>query len=299
MPRLWAAAAAVGLLAAVLALCRVLAFTSHYLDWDHGKALEQARRALELQPHDSIAENWSAEFLLDMRRFDEALEHNRRAREQTPRWLPTVTVAGNIYLFSGHVDLAIAEYRRALEIDPLHGLANHFLGRAYLAQGHYDQAVEQLRRSNELLGEVPFSMGDLGYALAVSGRHEEAERLLSNLKNRREQAYYPAFAIAEVELGLTWMLRSNGSIGLPTNGILASTFRPSIRYTTRSDRIRDFSNSCAGCGLGRDAPRVSGLAPRERRGVHSHNQAVARSSTATPRGVRVTVSSVTSTSPPI
>jgi serine/threonine-protein kinase len=181
---------------------RVLALASHYLDWDHATAEKQFRRALELSPRDAVAASWFAEFLLNRRRYDEALVFAKQAQDIDPRWLEPVTVAGNIHLFSGNPDLAIVEYRRALEVEPGHGLTNHFLGRAYLAKGQTAQAIQQLRRSNELLGEVPFSLADLGYALASSGQRQEAEQMLSGLIRKRDTGYYPAFAIAEIQLGL-------------------------------------------------------------------------------------------------
>lgn len=181
---------------------RVLAFIAHYLDWDQFSAEKQFRKALELNPREAVAASWFAEFLLDMRRYDEALVYAKKAQDIDPRWLEPVTVAGNIHAFSGNPDLAIPEYQRALEIEPNYGLANHFLGRAYLAKGQTAKAIQQLRRSNELLGRVPFSMGDLGYALAAGGQRAEAERMLAEMNRERQAGYYPAFAIAEVELGL-------------------------------------------------------------------------------------------------
>jgi len=181
---------------------RVLAFVTHYLDWDHVSAEKQFRKALELSPREAVAASWFAEFLIDMRRYDEALVYAKRAQESDPRWLEPITVTGNIHAFSGNPDLAIPEYQRALEIEPNHGLSNHFLGRAYLAKGQTAKGIEQLRRSNQLLGEVPFSMADLGYALASGGHRPEAERMLAEMNRKRQAGYFPAFAIAEVELGL-------------------------------------------------------------------------------------------------
>ena len=184
---------------------RVLAFTSHYADFDHPTAEKQFHKAMEVGPMDGVAASWFSEFLLDMRRYDEGLIYSKRAQDIAPRWLEPMVAAGNIYAFSGNVDLAIAEYQRALEIEPGYGLANHFLGRAYLLKGEPAKAVEQLRRSNEIVGLVPFSMADLGYALAVNGQRAEAERMLGEMKRKRTEGYYPAFAIAEIELGLGHM----------------------------------------------------------------------------------------------
>jgi tetratricopeptide (TPR) repeat protein len=175
---------------------------SHYLDWDHGAAEEQFRASIARAPDVAVIHSWYAELSLDLRRFDAAAACARKAHEVDPRWLEPIVVAGNVHAFAGHVDLAIAEYQRALAIEPAFGLANHFLGRAYLAKGDHGRAVQQLRRSNELLGEVPFSIGDLGYALAVAGARDEAERMLAAVLGKRSEGFYPAFPIAQIYLGL-------------------------------------------------------------------------------------------------
>src|SRR5439155_14292075 len=68
--------------------------------------------------------------------------------------------------------------------------------------GKVNQAIDQLRKSNTLLGEVPFSVGDLGYALAVTGHSDEAESILADLMRKREKGFYPAAPIAQIHLGL-------------------------------------------------------------------------------------------------
>ena len=181
---------------------RVLGAVSHYYDWEHVRAEQQFRKALDLEPGSSATLSWFAEFLVDLRRSDEAIEYARQSQEASPRWLEPITVFGNIHTFTGHPELAIPEYRRALAIEPHFGLANHFLGRAYLAAGDHARAVEQLRKSNELMGQVPFTLGDLGYALGVSGARAEAEQMLSALLRKREAGAYPAFPIVLIQMGL-------------------------------------------------------------------------------------------------
>jgi tetratricopeptide (TPR) repeat protein len=181
---------------------RVLGNISHYYEWNHVAAEQQYRKALELRPRDSVGASWFAEFLINMGRYKEAATLAARAEEFAPRRLEAMTVIGNVHLFSGNPDNAIGEYTRALEIEPGHGLSNHFLGRAYLAKRSYTEAVARLRKSNEILGQAPFSVGDLGYALAVSGQRAEAQTMLAALIKKREASYYPASPIAEIHLGL-------------------------------------------------------------------------------------------------
>jgi tetratricopeptide (TPR) repeat protein len=120
-------------------------------------------------------------------------------------------------MFSGDSDQAMAQYRRIIETRPSYGLAHVLLGRAYLAKGEQDTAIAELRRGNELLGEVPFSMADLGYALAITGHQAEAQQMLAAFMKKRQEGYYPAFAVGQVELGLghiesalDWLERAAG-----------------------------------------------------------------------------------------
>lgn len=157
--------------------------------------------------------------------------------------------AANLHTIRRHFDIAEAEYRRALDVGPTHGLGNHFYGRLLLLRGDTAAGIARLRKSNELLGEVPFSVADLGYALGVGGEREEAEALLATLRLRRERGYYPAFAIAIVELGLgrteaalDWLDRAADErhLGfyLPSADPIYEPIRAHPRFRALMERIR-------------------------------------------------------------
>jgi tetratricopeptide (TPR) repeat protein len=179
----------------------VFGWVSHYVEWDHQAAERHFRRALELHPG-ALSQSWFGDFLVSLGRLDEALRSYRAAQQAAPRWLEPIVAAAHLHTIRGHFDLASAEFARALEVTPTHGLANHFYGRMFLERGDFPRAIAQFRKSNDLLGHVPFSTADLGYALAVGGHRAEAERLLADLQVRRQEGYYPAFALAIIELGL-------------------------------------------------------------------------------------------------
>jgi tetratricopeptide (TPR) repeat protein len=181
---------------------RVLAGVSHFLDWEHTRAEAEFLKAQQLSPTDPAAFSWFGDFLVDMRRFDLAREAYKHAQQVAPRWLEPIAFVGNTYLFSGHPDLAIVEYQRVLDSEPNYGLGHHFLGRAYVMKGDYEKGIAQLRKSNDLLGDVPFSIGDLGFALGKGGRRQEAEALRADLVARMTKGYYPPYPIALIELGL-------------------------------------------------------------------------------------------------
>jgi Tfp pilus assembly protein PilF len=180
----------------------VLAAVDHFVDFDHHRAETAFRKAIELSPDDAVVLSWYGDFLLDMRRFEDARTLYLRAQRSSPRWLEPIAFAGNAHYFGGYTDLAIVEYRRVLDSEPNYGLGMHFLGRALVATGEYEEGVRQLRRADEILGHISFSLGDLGYGLAKSGKRVEAEALRADLIQRRAQGNFPAFPIAVTELGL-------------------------------------------------------------------------------------------------
>jgi serine/threonine-protein kinase len=221
---------------------RVLAMVHHMLDWNHQQSEREFRRAIELNPRDAVALSWYGDFLTDMRRFDEARVSYKRSLDVTPRWLEPAIFSSNIHTYMGQPALAILEQRRTLETEPNYGLGVHYLGRSYLASGDFPMAIAYLRKSNELMGSVPFTLGDLGYALAVGGQRDEAVRLRDELIGRRTKGYYPAFPIAQIEMGLghtdaalTWL---ESAVGERHTGFYLPSVEPIWNAVRRDPRFR-------------------------------------------------------------
>jgi serine/threonine-protein kinase len=179
-----------------------LAGVSHWYDFDHDLAERQFRAAIEAAPGEPGVRSWYADFLIAMRRFDEALVVNRAAAELDPGWLETDVVHGNVFLYRGRPEAAMRIYLEALEVDPNYGLARYFLAQAYLAMDRHSEALAELELANQAMGDAPFSMAALAYGLARAGRRAEAEEMLRNFERRRADGYYPAFAISMAHAGL-------------------------------------------------------------------------------------------------
>jgi serine/threonine-protein kinase len=181
---------------------RALAAVTHWYDFDHELAEQQFRDAIAAAPDEAGTRNWYAEFLIEMRRFDEALESARAAEERDPGWLVPQVTRGNVLLHAGRPEEAIQVYRQALDIDPAYGIARHQLGHAYVAVGQYAEAVVEFERANQDIGSTPFSMASLAYGLARAGRHDEADAMLREFERRRKVGFYPAFTLAFAHAGL-------------------------------------------------------------------------------------------------
>ncbi len=181
---------------------RALAAASHWYDFDHAAAEQQFHAAIAAAPNEAGTRNWYAEYLIDMRRFDEALVAARAAEERDPGWLVPQVNRGNVLLYSGRPEEAIPVYRQALEIDASYGIARHQLAHAYVVMGRYAEAVPEFERANQDVGSTPFSMASLAYGLARAGRRAEAEEMIRDFERRRKEGFYPAFTIAKAHVGL-------------------------------------------------------------------------------------------------
>jgi TolB-like protein/Tfp pilus assembly protein PilF len=207
---------------------RALAAVTHWYDFDHAAAEQQFLAAIEAAPNEAGTRNWYAEYLIDMRRFDEALAAARAAEERDPGWLVPQVNRGNVLLYSGHPEQAVPVYRQALEIDPGYGIARHQLAHAYVAMGRYSEAIPEFERANQDIGSTPFSMASLAYGLARAGRRAEAEEMLRDFERRRKAGFYPAFTLAKSHVGLGNVEQALDWLEIAVDEKLTGYYLPSV-----------------------------------------------------------------------
>lgn len=181
---------------------QTLAFVSHAYDFNHAEAERLFRAAMTAAPGSAGVRSWYADFLISLRRFDEASAANRESGLLDPGWLEVDTVAGNILLFQHRPAEARVLYRRALDVDPNHGLSRYFLAEALLAEGDSHAALSEVRAAATAMGSPPFLQATLVRALARSGDLAAAHTEIETMLRARTERYYPAFAIAEAFAGL-------------------------------------------------------------------------------------------------
>src|SRR5207248_11547336 len=84
-------------------------------DWDWAGAEREFRRAIELNPSDSLARVWYAMYLYAMLRFEEAAIEARRAQQLDPVSSLVNTWAAHAYFLGGRVEEAMASWQKVLE----------------------------------------------------------------------------------------------------------------------------------------------------------------------------------------
>jgi DNA-binding winged helix-turn-helix (wHTH) protein/TolB-like protein len=166
-------------------------------DWDGAEA--DFAHAIALNP--SLSEphlHWGV--LLGMRgEFDRGLEELKQAQQLEPLLTTAKTRTASLLYFARRYDEAIAQITESLALDDRPGIAHALLGRIYLHTGRYDLALAEFAKTR---GPTPGSFGDVGQALALSGRRAEALAELDRVLKLSTQRYVSAVDIASIYAGL-------------------------------------------------------------------------------------------------
>ena len=169
--------------------------------WQWRQAEVEYRRALDLSPNNATAAWGLALWLVCQGRTDEAISWVRRGQRLDPIAVPGAEVAW--ILFQSHrYEEAIQELHSVLAVqsDQLDALST--LGFVLSAAGRDAEAVPVLEKTIAASKGSPAAIGVLIRAYARSGRRADALRLLADLQRRREAGYVPAAAFVNAYIGL-------------------------------------------------------------------------------------------------
>lgn len=179
-----------------------LAYAKFYYDWDFANANLEFQRALTLNPNAVTALDWHSVYLTAMGRFDEARAEILRARELDPLSVATNTDVGFVDYYSRHYADAAKQLRATVEMNPSFPLAHLWLGRTYQEQHQYDEAVAEYTAAAKVLTDWPVTMAAIGHVYGVSGRRDDAHRVLRDLQALSSRKYVTPYGVALVYAGL-------------------------------------------------------------------------------------------------
>lgn len=204
--------------------------------WDLPAAERDFKRALELDPHYATAHMWYGLHLMALNRYAEADAEMQRALELEPLSVTINNALADYYVQLRQYDRAIEQYRKTIEIDPSMHSAQLGIGRALEQKGMYREALAEYQEVQSKLGEK-LIRPQAGYTYAVSGRKDEARKILNRLLEQAKQANGNPYIIAVIYAGLNekddafkWLEKSYD----------ARTLMPgSLRFDPRLDSLRD------------------------------------------------------------
>ena len=174
-----------------------LAFIAETYDWDWRGAEREYKQALELNPGYAQAHNWYAGYLTYTGRFNEGIAEAMRARELDPLSLPLNNALAGRLLAGARYDEALRQVQQTLELDDHFAPAHQTLGWVYLHGGKQNEAIREFQNALGLSGAADTDIQlDLGFAYAVSGKQEEARKILVKLEQMHQQGVAPSASVA-------------------------------------------------------------------------------------------------------
>ena len=163
-------------------------------------AMSEFKRAIELNPNYATAHQWFGECLQSQGRVEEALAELKRAQELDPLSLIINSVLGFAFDTVGKSDEAITQLHKTIEMDPNFANAHGMLGNVLEHRGQLKEAVAEYEKCSDSLGADPVDLAQLAAAYFLVGRKAEAQQLWDKLKSLSERQYVPAYSMAVVQL---------------------------------------------------------------------------------------------------
>jgi TolB-like protein/DNA-binding winged helix-turn-helix (wHTH) protein/Tfp pilus assembly protein PilF len=179
-----------------------LAYALDLYGWDWVAAETEYKQAIQLNPGYATAHQWYSWHLFMVGRDDDALTELRRAESLDPLSLIINADIADALCVAHRYDEAVEQSEKTLKMDANFAVGHYELGQALVQKHMYDRAIVELQKAIELSGHSGAFDSNLGYAYAVSGRKEEALKIVDELESRHPTNYSVQADIALIFVGL-------------------------------------------------------------------------------------------------
>ena len=171
-------------------------------DWSWHEAARHFHRALDVNEQHPVAHHWYAiNYLVPLRRFDEAAFELRRAADADPFSGPIRASFGIRSYFAHNFADAERELRETLRAETGSAPARLFLGLTLVESRAFIDAIQELETAMHLAAS-PEMRAALAYALARAGHLDAARTHLGALTTASQQRYVSPSLVAQVHAGL-------------------------------------------------------------------------------------------------
>ena len=158
-------------------------------------------RAVELNPNLALAYDQYGWTFAEMGRLDEAIAAEKKALELDPLNTFLNTDLGFFLYWARRYEDATAQMRKTLELDPNNAFGHSVLGWCLIWKANKTEAIAEFQKATTL-DDLPWYVGSLGYACAVTGDRAKAGQILRELEELAKQRYVSPANRASVYLGL-------------------------------------------------------------------------------------------------
>ena len=146
-----------------------LALLKDEVDWNWPGAEREFKRAIELNPGDTLAHHMYSHLLLRLRRNQESLTQSELYINADPLAPSAHGHLGWHYIVTGQYDLAIKEQLDALCYDPNNHDAFNYLGELYRYKGMPRESLAQFEKASAISGNSLASIQTLRKAYQADG----------------------------------------------------------------------------------------------------------------------------------
>jgi tetratricopeptide (TPR) repeat protein len=179
-----------------------LALCLDNFDWDFSYAGKEFTRGIELSPSYATGHDWYGWHLASLGRNGEALAQVEKAENLDPLSLIISSDLAEELLIAHRYDEAAKQTQKTINMDHFFAPAHYVMGATFVQKHRYAEAIAELQKATELSeGSTAFN-ANLAYAYAVSGRRNEAVKILTDLKNQSQHGFSNAPEIALVYVGM-------------------------------------------------------------------------------------------------
>jgi len=221
----------------------LLGFIKHVFEYDIAGAQREFQHALELSPDSTYLLTTYSLYLAETGRFDESIAACKRLTElepASPEYNHFLGFPG--YYMAGRYNEALAQFEKTLDLDPNYYNAQLMVPVTYAVTGRYTKAIAY---ADKVLAaypktEDPNLLACLGWVYAVSGKQEDARKILNLLLELRTRKYFDGYYIAYLYVGLNkpdsafeWLDRSYQDRGGLLNLLEADPYMASLRSDPR------------------------------------------------------------------
>jgi len=180
-----------------------LGCTKAVYEWKWSEAEDQFKRGIELKPEYAEAHHWYAiNYLTPLGRFKEAVQEIKKALGLEPSSLIINATVGLVHYYARQTDVAIDHFKRTLDMDPDFPVTNFFLGLAYVQKSKFEEAIDYFQRALKFYGDNNNMLATYGYAAALAGKKDVAQKVLEQLLDASEKMYVSSYDIATIYCGL-------------------------------------------------------------------------------------------------
>ena len=190
-----------------------LAHVKSTQDWDWLGAEREFQRALSLDPRYPTAHHWYAvSCLAPMGRLDEARDEMLLAQALDPISSIIARDVARVHYYRQDFDAALEQCDHTIELNPHFSPAYWILGLVQEQRGEFDESVAAFQRAIQLSPRSPIMQAALGRTFALSGKREEALRILRGTPQTGGEAVRVAVRTGVARTS-RWVRRTRASSG--------------------------------------------------------------------------------------